>query len=103
MLSIRFNSKADWWVSGEAFTRLFEAALRGGNMPADLRKWLDVADANGGLDLSRLAPDDASVITAALRVTAERETEHLKNARPTTPDGSYRASLEKLLALEQST
>jgi hypothetical protein len=99
MLSIRFDSKTEWWVSGGTFARLFEAALRDGIMPARLEEWRHIADANGGLDLSQLAPADAGEFVAALRSTAEREVQRLKDASATTPDGSYRISLQKLLAL----
>jgi hypothetical protein len=100
MLSIRFDSNSEWWVSSATFTRLFETALREGVMPARLEQWLDVADANGGLDISELDSADAAELVTALRSMAEREVERLRDASPTTPDGSYRVSLEKLLALE---
>jgi hypothetical protein len=102
MLSIRFDSKTEWWVSSETFARLVEAALRDGVMPAHLEEWRHIADANGGLDLSQLAPADADEFVAAIRSTAEREVQRLRHASATTPDGSYRVSLQKLLTLEQA-
>lgn len=101
MLSIRFDSKAEWWVSGGTFARLFESALSQGIMPPHLEQWLHIADANGGLDLSQLAPADAGELVASLRCTAEREVQRLGDKGVTTPDGSFRISLQKLLALTQ--
>ena len=102
MLSIRFDSNTEWWVSGGTFARLFEAALREGTMPVHLGEWLHVAEANGGLDVSELAAADAGQLVAALRSTAEREVHRLRDRSATTPDGSYRISLQKLLALENA-
>ena len=102
MLSIRFDSTSEWWVSGGTFERLFQTALRDGSMSTDLEQWLHVADANGGLDLSKLEPADARQLAAALRSTAEREVRRLENTSATTPDGSYRVSLEKMLALSHT-
>jgi hypothetical protein len=102
MLSIRFDSKTEWWVSGTTFARLFETALRDGIMPAQLESWLHVADANGGLDISQLPLDEASELVTALRSTAEREVQRLWRTGATTPDGSYRLSLQKLLELDKA-
>ena len=102
MLSIRFNPKSEWWVSGSAFERLFQAALKDGIMPARLEEWFHVADANGGLDVSQIAPAEADELVAALRSTAEREVLRLRDAGAASDDGSYRISLEKLLALVKS-
>jgi hypothetical protein len=100
MLSIRLDAKTEWWVSGGVFDRLFEAALRNGSMPSHLERWLHVADANGGLDVSQLPAADSSQLIAALRSTAEGEVRRLSHASADTADGSYRFSLQKLLALE---
>ena len=100
MLSIRFDSRNEWWVSGGAFTRLFQAAQKDGLMAKDLEQWLHVADANGGLDVSQIAPAEAVRLATALRSTAEREVQRLRDLTPTSDDGSYRASLQKLLALD---
>jgi hypothetical protein len=102
VLSIRFDAKTEWWVSGGTLARLFEVALRDGLMPAHLEQWLHIADANGGLDLSQLAPTEAADLAAALRSTAEREVQRLADTSETTPDGSYRVSLQKLLSLNQA-
>jgi hypothetical protein len=102
MLSIRFDSNNEWWVSGRVLTRVFETSLNDGTMPKRLEEWLHVADANGGLDLSQIGPNDAAELKTALYSTAEREVQRLRAARPTTEDGSYRISLEKLLALDKS-
>src|SRR3954469_6287748 len=98
MISIRFDSESEWWVSGKVFERLFQSALKDGTMPSHLEEWLRVADANGGFNVSHLAPAEAGELIAALRSTAEREVEQLRDVPETTEDGSYRVSLEKLLA-----
>jgi hypothetical protein len=103
MLSIRFGPDTEWWVSAGTFARLFETALREGTMPAHPEQWLHVADANGGLDVSQLAPAEAGELTAALRSTAEREVQRLQDRAATSPDGSYRVSLQKLLALDKTS
>ena len=101
MLSIRFDSKREWWVSGRAFARLFQTALRDGVMPANLEDWFHAAEANGGLDVSEIDQSEAGALVAALYSTAEREVEQLRNADQATEDGSYRISLQKLLALQK--
>jgi hypothetical protein len=97
MLSIQLNDKHEWWVSGKVFERLFQSALDGGKMPPDLEHWRHVADANGGLNLSRINPLEANEMVTALRDTAEREIARLRDADPATEDGSYCTSLLKLL------
>jgi hypothetical protein len=97
MISIQFRPDSDWWVSGKVLDRLFEAALHSGIMPPRLAKWHEVADANGGLDLSLIDPSDAKDLANALKLTAEGELSRLRDAEPASDDGSYRASLTKLL------
>jgi len=46
MLSIRFYANTEWSVSNEASGRLVKAALRHGMMPAHLKEWRHIADAN---------------------------------------------------------
>lgn len=97
MLSIRFNLKHEWWVSGTTFDRLFQSALDSGKMPSRLEHWRHIADANGGLELSTMEQSEANELVTALRSTAESELNRLKNADPTSEDGSYCVSLIKLL------
>ena len=66
-------------------------------MPHDLEKWRDVADANGGLDLTTMKPSEADTLVTALRHTAERELPRLADTDPASEDGSYRIGLLKLL------
>ena len=97
MLSIRFDGEREWWVSGRVFERLYLAALDSGSMPARLEHWRHVADANGGLTVSDLPRSEADELTAALRVTAERELEGLAEDGADPFDTTYRVSLAKLL------
>lgn len=99
MLSIRFSSDREWWVSGQVFARLFQTALRSGIMPAGLEEWFHVAEANGGLDLSQIPTAEARELVAALQSTAEREVQFFQDSALATEDSSYRISLQKLLAL----
>ena len=101
MLSIRLGSNTEWWVSGSSLARLFQMALRDGFMSAELGKWLDVADANGGLDVSQIAPSEGAKLIAALRSAAECDVKRLLKMPETREDGSYRVSLQKFLALEK--
>lgn len=101
MLSIRLDSKREWWVSGKVFERLVQAALSN-RMPPHLEKWRHVADANGGFDLSEIDPAEAGELLANLRSTAAQEVQRLKDADERTDNGSYRISLQKFLTLEKS-
>jgi hypothetical protein len=103
MLSIRFDSQTEWWVSGGLFERLVEAARQDGAMPPHLEEWRHIAAANGGMDLSRFPAVAACEFIAALRSTAEREVQRLRDASATTPDGSYRIGLQRLLTLLHTT
>jgi hypothetical protein len=103
MLSIRFDSKTEWWVSSGIFERLVEAALQDSAMPPHLEEWYYIAVANGGMDVSRFPPVAACGFVAALRSTAEREVQRLRDAGATTPDGSYRIGLQRLLTLLHTT
>ena len=61
-------------------------------MPHDLEKWRDVADANGGLDLTTMKPSEAGTLVTALRYTAERELPRLADTDLASEDGSYTAT-----------
>ena len=102
MLSISFDSDHEWWVSGKIFDRLFQSALDRGMSP-NLEQWRDVANANGGLDLSLIEPAEADELLAALRSTAERELARLEATDPASEDGSYRISLLKFMELMPKT
>jgi hypothetical protein len=96
MLSISFDSEHEWWVSGKIFERLFQSALDRGMSPK-LEQWRDVANANGGLDLTLMEPGEADELMTALRSAAERDLTQLGAADPASEDGSYRVGLLKLL------
>jgi hypothetical protein len=99
MLSIRFDNDHEWWVSGGVFERLFLSALEHGQLAPSLEEWRHVADANGGFSLARLEPAVARDLTAGLRAAASAELARLGNVDLRTEDGSYKVSLEKLLAV----
>lgn len=101
MLSIKFDSDREWWVSGMIFERLFQAALDGGEIPPELEGWRHSADANGGLDCSSMDAAEAKRLVTALRTTAKLEVEALEHANRVSEDGSYYVSLRKLLDLEE--
>jgi hypothetical protein len=99
MLSIRFDKDHEWWVSGRVFERLFLSALEHGHLAPSLEDWRHVADANGGISLARLQPAIARDLMAGLRAAASAELARLEDVDLQTEDGTYKVSLEKLLAL----
>jgi hypothetical protein len=99
MLSIRFDDDHEWWVSGRVFERLFLSALEHGQLAPALEEWRHVADANGGFSLARLEPEVARELTAGLRAAATAELMRLGDVDLQTAEGTYKVSLEKLLAV----
>src|SRR5215470_2512396 len=99
MLSIRFDTDHEWWVSGRVFERLFLSALEHGQLAPSLEEWRHVADANGGFSLARLEPAVARDLTAGLRAAASAELARLGDVDLRTEDGTYKVSLEKFLAM----
>jgi hypothetical protein len=99
MLSIRFDNDREWWVTGAVFERLFLSGLGYGQLAPSLEEWRHVADANGGFSLARLEPAVARDLTAGLRAAASAELARLGNVDLRTADGTYKVSLEKLLAV----
>ena len=99
MLSIRFDKDHEWWVSGRVFERLFLSALEHGHLAPSLEEWRHAADANGGFSLARLDPAVARDLKIGLRAAAIAELERLGEVDLRTADGTYKVSLEKLLAL----
>jgi hypothetical protein len=99
MLSIRFDSAREWWVPGRVFGRLFQSALASGQLGTDLSEWQHVANANGGVALADLEPAVARALTVGLRAAASAELIRLGDVDQHTDDGTYKASLEKLLML----
>lgn len=98
MLSIRFDADHEWWVSGRVFERLFLSALEHGHLAPSLEEWRHVADANGGFSLARLDPAVARELMVGLRAAAIAELARLGEVDLHTQDGTYKVSLEKLLA-----
>jgi hypothetical protein len=98
MLSIRFDEDHEWWVPGRVFERLFLSALEHGQLAPSLEEWRHVADANGGFSFSRLEADVARELMTGLRAAARAELARLGDVDLHTEDGTYKVSLEKLLA-----
>lgn len=101
-MSIRFDKDHEWWVSGRVFERLFLSALEHGHLAPSLEEWRHVADANGGFSLARLDPAVARDLKAGLRAAAIAELARLGEVDLHTLDGTYKVSLEKLLAITNS-
>lgn len=102
MLSIRFDAKREWWVSGMVFDRIFNAAKGHGELTPRMDHWRNVANANGGLSLSSIPFSDAHELIQVIRHTAERDLAGLGAVESRSADESYRAALEKLLALTEN-
>jgi hypothetical protein len=100
MLSICFTEdhKHEWWVSSSVFERLFSSALEHGQLAPALEEWQYVAAANGGLSFGKDEQDIACELMAGLRAAAISELAQLGDVDLHTQDGTYKVSLEKLLA-----
>jgi len=99
MLSIRFDKDHEWWVSSQVFERLFASALDHDQLSPELEEWRHVADANGGFSLVDVEPAVARDLETGLRAAARAELARLGDVDARTVDATYRASLEKLLAM----
>lgn len=100
MLSICFTEdhQHEWWVSSRVFDRLFSSAIEHGQLPPSLEEWQHVAAANGGLSFGEDEQDVARELMAGLRAAAIAELARLGDVDLHTQDGTYKVSLEKLLA-----
>src|SRR4051812_27116354 len=98
MLSIRFDADHEWWVSGRVFERLFLSALEQGQLAPSLAEWQHMATANGGLSFGEDEQDVARELMAGLRAAAIAELARLGDVDLHSQDGTYKVSLEKLLA-----
>jgi hypothetical protein len=100
MLSICFTEdhKHEWWVSSSVFERLFSSAIEHGQLAPSLEEWQYVAAANGGLSFGEDEQDVARELMAGLRAAAIAELARLGDVDLHTQDGTYKVSLEKLLA-----
>ena len=99
MLSIRFDEHHEWWVSSTVFERLFASALEHEQLPPALEEWRHVAAANGGLSFGDDEQGVARELLTGLRAAAAADLARLGDVDPSTEEGSYRASLVKLLAI----
>lgn len=103
MLSICFTEghKHEWWVSSGVFDRLFSSALEHGHLAPSLEEWRYVAAANGGLSFGDDEQDVARELMAGLHAAAIAELVRLGNVDLRTEEGTYKVSLEKLLAVTE--
>lgn len=101
MLSICFtdDQEHEWWASSNVFERLFLSALEHGQLPRSLEEWRHVATANGGLSFSDDEQGIARELMIGLRAAASAELTRLGEVELHTEDGTYKVSLEKLLAV----
>jgi hypothetical protein len=101
MLSICFTEDPahEWWVSGKVFDRLFASALKRGDVAPSLQDWQYVAAANGGLSFSEDERGVARELMTGLGAAARAELVRLGDVDILSEDGTYKVSLEKLLAL----
>lgn len=99
MLSICFDEDREWWVPGQVFERLFLTALEHGQLAPALDAWRHVADANGGLLFADIDPAIARDLISGLRAAATSELARLGSDTLHNLDATYKASLEKLLAV----
>jgi len=97
MLSICLAEHHEWWVSSRVFERLFLTALERGQLDPSLAEWQHVASANGGLSFAEDERSVARKLTNGLRAAAIAELGRLGDVDPRSEDGTYKASLEKLL------
>lgn len=97
MLSIKLDATHEWWVSGKTFDRLFQSALEHGDLNDSMENWMHVANANGGLDVSLLDPDEASRLVDGLKRAAERQVDAVGDADPATDDGAYVTEIREYL------
>jgi predicted nucleic acid-binding protein len=99
MLSIYFADDHEWWVPSAVFARLFLSALEHGQLAPSLEEWQYVAAANGGLSFDDDERGVARELMAGLRAAAMVELARLGDVDLRTEDGTYKVSLEKLLAV----
>lgn len=99
MLSIRFDPTHEWWAPGSVVERLFQSALASRHLAPELEDWQHVADANGGLSFADLEPEVARDLRAGLRAAATAELTRLGRVDRKTDDGTYKESLERLVAV----
>ena len=85
-------------MSGRVFERLFLSALEHGQLAPSLEEWRYVAVANGGLSFDEDEQDVARELMAGLRAAAIAELARLGDVDLHSQDGTYKVSLEKLLA-----
>jgi hypothetical protein len=98
MLSIYFAANREWWVSSDVFERLFLTALEHGHLAPSLADWRHVAAANGGLSFDDDEPGIARELMTRLRAAARAELARIGDVDLHSEDGTYKVSLEKLVA-----
>jgi hypothetical protein len=99
MLSLRFDPTHEWWAPGSVVERLFQRALASRHLAPALEEWQHVADANGGLAFADLEPEVARDLRAGLRAAAIAELARLGEIDRESDEGTYKAALERLVAV----
>jgi hypothetical protein len=104
MLSICFTAdlKHEWWASSGVFNRLFLSALEHGYLPDSVSEWRHVAAANGGLSFDADEQAIADELMEGLTAAARADLTRLGDVDLGTDDGTYKVSLEKLLAVTEA-
>lgn len=72
------------------------------HLPPSLEEWRLIASANGGLSFSGEEQGIARELMTGLRAAAQAELARLGNVDLSTEDGTYKVSLENLLAVAVS-
>lgn len=101
MLSICFDDDHEWWVPGRVFERLFLSALEHGQLGPSLEAWRHIAGANGGFSFTDDEQGIARELITGLRAAASAELARIADVDLRTEDGTYKVSLEKLLAVTE--
>jgi hypothetical protein len=101
MLSICFadDQEHEWWAPSHVFERLFLSALEHGQLASSLEEWRHIATANGGLSFNDDEQGVARELMSGLRAAARAELTRLGDVDLRSDDGTYKVSLEKLLAI----
>lgn len=99
MLSIRFDDEHEWWAPGGVVERLFLEAVAHRRIAPELEEWRHIADANGGFSLVGEDPAVAQAVRDGLLAEARDQLDRFCQGTLQQDDATYRASLEKLVAL----
>jgi hypothetical protein len=96
MAVISVPEEASWFAARWAFAELLERSRQLLASDPDLQGLIDAAEANDGLHLGRLAPDDASRIAAAVRAAARQIAGEIPADSSDPRRRSFREELQRL-------